>query len=327
MRRIRVIEPGLLSTVQDLGRFGHSASGVGPAGAADALSLRIGNRLLGNDENAGAIEMTLRGATLSFEEDAVVCLAGVRATSAVVISGDTERPLDSWAPTPIPSASTIDIGPISGGARAYLCVDGGIAVEPVLGSRATHVPSAVGPPVLKEGARLRLGEPVRGVQLAPLGQSLRSELDSMLQRRALRITPGSQHEAFAAEAREAIVSGEYTVGTRSDRAGIRLEGLPISAPGGSMRSEAVLTGSIQITPDGLPLVLFVDRPTTGGYPVLATVIGADLPRLGQLCARDSVRFAWVSREEAREAAGVMERLIESVPKPQPAGRSVSGDAR
>ena len=112
MRRIRIVEPGLLSTVQDRGRFGHSASGVGPAGAADTLSLRTGNRLLGNDENAAAIEMTLRGATIAFEDDAVVCLVGGTAPQAKLSRDGTERPLGMWSPTPVRAGSTLAIGPI-----------------------------------------------------------------------------------------------------------------------------------------------------------------------------------------------------------------------
>lgn len=317
MRRIRIVGPGLLSTVQDLGRFGHSASGVGPAGAADPLSLRTGNRLLGNDENAAAIEMTLRGATVAFDNDAVVCLTGGTAPRATLSRDGTERPLAMWTPTPVRAGSVLSIGPITGGARACLCIDGGLASEPVLGSRATHVPSAVGPPMLRKDIALPLGEPVRGVLLAPLDASLRREIERVLQRRTLRITPGAQYDRFSDASRDALVASEYTVSDHADRAGIRLSGPAIDTPGASMRSEAVLTGAIQITPDGLPLVLFVDRPTTGGYPVLATVIHADLPALGQVRARDPVRFDWVTRAEARDASGELEQLIGSVPRPRP----------
>lgn len=317
MRRIRIVEPGLLSTVQDLGRFGHSASGVGPAGAADPLSLRTGNRLLGNDENTGAIEMTLKGPTIAFESDAIVCLAGASAPEATLSHGVTERPLPMWTPTPVRAGSTITVGPLTGGVRACLCLDSGIAHEPVLGSRATHVPSAVGPPVLQRDATVPLGEPVRGVLLAPLDASLRREIEQVLAQRTLRITPGAQHDRFSDSARKAFVAGEYTVSDHSDRAGIRLSGTAIETSGASMRSEAVLTGAIQITPDGLPLILFVDRPTTGGYPVLATVIHADLPALGQIRARDTVRFEWVTRDEARAASIELEKLIASVPEPRP----------
>lgn len=326
MRRIRIVEPGLLSTVQDRGRFGHSASGVGPAGAADPLSLRTGNRLLGNDENAAAIEMTLRGATIAFEDDAVVCLAGANAPEAKLSNGTTDRPLPMWTPAPVRAGSILAIGPISGGARAYFCVDGGIASEPVLGSRATHVPSAVGPPMLRKDTVLPLGEPVRGVLLAPLDASLRGVIERALTRRTLRITPGAQHDRFPDASREALVASEYTVSDHADRAGIRLSGPAIDTPGASMRSEAVLTGAIQITPDGLPLILFVDRPTTGGYPVLATVIHADLPALGQLRAREAVRFEWVTRDEARDASEELEQLIAFVPIPRPTTHGTRGPA-
>ena len=317
MRRIRIIEPGLLSTVQDRGRFGHSAAGVGPAGAADTLSLRTGNRLLGNDENAAAIEMTLRGATIAFEDDAVVCLAGGTAPQAKLLRDGTERPLAMWSPTPVRAGSTLAIGPISGASRAYLSIDGGVAAEPVLGSRSTHVPSAVGPPMLRKNTTLPLGEAVRGVLVAPIDASLRGAIERMLMRRTLRITPGTQHDRFSDASRDALVASEYTVSDHADRAGIRLNGPAIETPGGSMRSEAVVTGAIQITPDGRPLVLFVDRPTTGGYPVIATAISADLPALGQVRSRETVRFEWVTRDEARAASSALEKLIASVPMPRP----------
>lgn len=326
MRRIRIVEPGLLSTVQDRGRFGHSASGVGPAGAADPLSLRTGNRLLGNDENAGAIEMTLRGPTITIEVDAVVCLAGASAPHAKLSHGATDRPLPMWTPTPVRAGSTLAVGPITGGSRAYLCLDGGIASEPVLGSRATHVPSAVGPPVLEKDTTLPLGEPVRGVLLAPLDASRRRDIEQVLTRRTLRITPGAQHDRFSTVSCEALVASEYTVSDHADRAGIRLSGPAIDTPDASMRSEAVLTGAIQITPDGRPLVLFVDRPTTGGYPVLATVIHADLPALGQVRARETIRFEWVTREQARDASRALQRLIASVPMPRPTTHRTRGPA-
>lgn len=326
MRCIRIVEPGLLSTVQDRGRFGHSAAGVGPAGAADPLSLRTGNRLLGNDENAAAIEMTLRGATVAFDNDAVVCLTGGAAPRATLSRDGTERPLAMWSPTPVRAGSTLAIGPITGGSRALLCIDGGVAAEPVLGSRATHVPSAVGPPVLEKDTVLPLGEPVRGVLLAPLDASLRREIERALTRRTLRITPGAQHDRFSGAAQQSLVANEYTVSDHADRAGIRLSGPAIETPGGSMRSEAVVTGAIQITPDGLPLVLFVDRPTTGGYPVIATVISADLPALGQVRARETVRFEWVTRAEARDASEELEQLIGSVPRPRPTTHGTRGRA-
>lgn len=326
MRRIRIVEPGLLSTVQDRGRFGHSAAGVGPAGAADPLSLRTGNRLLGNDENAAAIEMTLRGATIAFDDDAVVCLTSGTAPRAKLSRDGTARPLAMWTPTPVRAGSVLSIGPITEASRAYLSIDGGIASEPVLGSRATHVPSAVGPPMLRKDTVLPLGEPVRGVLLAPIDASLRGAIERALTRRTLRITPGAQHDRFSDASREALVASEYTVSDHADRAGIRLNGPAIETPGASMRSEAVLTGAIQITPDGQPLILFVDRPTTGGYPVLATVIHADLPALGQVRSRETVRFEWVTRTEARDASEELEQLIGSVPMPRPTTHGTRGPA-
>lgn len=321
MRTLSIIQPGLSSTVQDLGRPGHSAMGIAPAGAADRLSLRIGNRLLGNAESAAAIEMTLTGEIIEVEAGAVVCLAGAAAPDARIEREGTARRLDAWTPTPVRAGSIIRIGPLRGGARALLCFDGGIDTPAVLGSRSAHTPSGIGGGPLSAGTELALGDPVRGLQLAPLESRLRAQVREMLDRTTLRITPGAQHDRFAPGAIEGITASGFTVGDRSDRMGLRLLGSPVEPPAGSIRSEGVVTGCIQIPPGGEPIALLVDRPATGGYPVIACVIRADLPALGQRRPRDTIRFEWADRPAAIQAASEQERLVRSVPLPRPSPRA------
>jgi len=314
---LRIDQPGLCSTVQDLGRRGHGASGVGPAGAADPLSLRIGNRLIGNPESAAAIEMTLTGPTLTLQRDALVCLTGAPAFEARLEHDAHSRPLEAWTPTPVRAGSTITIGPLSAGCRAYLCIGGGIATEPVLGSRSVHLPTGIGGAALKHGDELPLGPRSRGIQIAKPAPDLVEQITSHLARRTLRLIPGAHHDRFTATAITAITDSSFTITDRSDRTGIRLVGSPIEAPTGAIRSEGVVTGTIQIPPGGEPIALLTDRPATGGYPVIGCIIGADLPALGQLRPRDRVRFEWTTRDRAHTLLRTQHALIESIPMPHP----------
>ncbi|MFG0294217.1 MAG: biotin-dependent carboxyltransferase family protein [Phycisphaerales bacterium JB050] len=324
MNSVRIEHPGLVSSVQDLGRRGHSAMGVGPAGAADALSLRIGNRLVGNEEHRAAIEMTLTGARVRFGRDALVCLVGADAPEARIEHGGVSRVLEGWTPTPVGAGAVMSVGAIGGGCRVLLCVDGGVATEPVLGSRSAHLASGVGGCALKAGDELALGGARVGLQTGrPSGEVL-SRVREHLARRTLRIVEGAQHGWFSEGARRAIVEREFVVSDRSDRTGVRLEGEAIEVPERSMQSEGVVTGAIQLAHGGLPIVLLVDRPATGGYPVMGCVIGADLPALGQVRPRDRVRFEWIDRERAVELLREQERLIGEVPVARASGYVRSG---
>ncbi len=318
---LRIDQPGLCSSVQDLGRRGHSASGVGPAGAADPFSLRIGNRLLGNPDSAAAIEMTLTGPTLTLQRDALICLTGALAPDARIDFDSRSHPLESWSPTPVRAGSTITIGPLSAGCRAYLCIGGGIATQPVLGSRSAHLPTGIGGAALRAGDTLHLGDHPQGLQIAKPASDLIEQILRTLARPVLRLLPGAHHDRFDDSARYDLTDSRFTVSDRSDRTGVRFTGASIAAPAESMRSEGVVTGAIQIPPDGKPIALLTDRPATGGYPVIACIIGADLPSLGQLRPRDRVRFEWTDQAAALEALREQEALIASVLTPQPAAHA------
>ncbi len=299
MNRISVIAPGFLSTVQDLGRFGWAHFGVSASGAADALALRAGNLLVGNAENAAALEMTLVGAALEFETAAVIALTG----SDFGASSDFGARLPLWSAVEIKAGQTIRCGPTQSGARCYLAVRGGIAVPRTMGSASVHVMTGVGGRALRKGDVLPVGdEAVRRPRSAARAPEFTKD-------GPLRVTEGPQAALF----RDELYAGAWMVSEESNRMGIRLRAgpgtAPIPSPGGQMISEGVPLGAIQVPPDGQPIVLFVEHQTTGGYPKPANVISADFWRLGQLRPRDEVRFECVNMEAAIELLRDQERWL------------------
>lgn len=287
-----VVEPGFFTTVQDLGRFGCAHLGVSPCGAADALSLRAGNRLAGNPDPAAALELTLAGGAFLFEEQTVLALTG--ADFGATLNG---RPVPSWCAIPVPRGAELRLGHTRGGARTYLCVAGGFQVELLLGSASTDVRAGFGGVegrALRKGDRLAIGAPER----APSASSA-EELRRYLEGPVVRVTPGPQADLYASQALE---RGAYTVREESNRLGVRLSGEAIAAVvRQELLTEGVSLGAVQVPPDGQPIVLLVDQQTTGGYPKIANVIAADLPRLGQLRPRDRVRFVQTGLEVAHSA--------------------------
>ncbi len=291
---IQVLVPGLLTTVQDLGRSGLGAFGVPVGGAADAHALRVGNLLLGNEEGAAALEATLVGPELLFEATAVVVLAG--APFGAQLDG---APLPAWEAVSVPAGGRLAVGRAFSGARGYVCVRGGLDVPSVLGSRATDVATGFGGldgRPLRAGDRLSVG--------AARGEPRGKRVDAAAARwsgprRRLRVTPGPQDDWFGADALAAFASRSFRVSASSSRTGIRLEGEPLVAPSRSLVTEGVVAGAVQVPPAGLPIVLLVEHPSTGGYPKIGSVISADLSALAQLRPGEDVRFARVSFEEAR----------------------------
>jgi antagonist of KipI len=279
--------------VQDLGRFGWAHFGISASGAADALALRAGNLLVGNAENAPALEMTLSGGEFLFEDPAVIALTG----------SDFGAALPLWTPIEIRAGETVRCGASQSGARAYLAVRGGLDVPRVMGSASVHVMTGVGGHPLRKGDVLRTGsDHVRrqraAVRTPPRYQSKPS----------LRVTPGPQVSWFGNE----LYAGPYIVAEECNRMGIRLKGTPLANTGGHMITEGVPLGAIQAPPDGQPIILFVEHQTTGGYPKPANVISADFWRLGQLRPRDEVHFERITMEGAVELLRDQEEWLYSL---------------
>jgi antagonist of KipI len=278
MSAIRVVSPGLQTTVQDLGRFGWAHFGISASGAADSFALRAGNLLVGNAENAASVEMTLMGAAFEFSTDTVIALTG----------SDFGAGFPLWSAVEMKAGQTLRCGPSQSGARCYLCVRGGIAIPKVMGSASTHVITSVG------------GSPLRAGDLLPIGnEAIRrprgaAKAVPVLGDGPLRVTDGPQAENFADE----LYCGTYTVSEESNRMGLRLRGPAIASAAGQMLTEGTPLGAVQVPPDGQPIILFVEHQTTGGYPKPANVISADFRRLGQLRPRNQVTFERVTIERA-----------------------------
>ena len=293
MNLIHVVSPGMQTTVQDMGRFGWAHYGVSASGAADALALRAGNLLVGNAENAPALEMTLSGGTFEFQSDAVIALTG----------SDFGAALPLWTPIEMKAGDTLRCGPTRSGARCYLAVRGGIAIPKVMGSASTHVVTGIGGRPLKKGDVLPIGnEAVRKPRPAA------RNVPEFLRGGTLRVTAGPQASWFDT----GWLAESYSLSEECNRMGLRLRGPAIPSHPGHMLTEGVALGAIQVPPDGQPIILFVEHQTTGGYPKPANVVSADFWVLGQLRPRDQVRFEEVSMEDAVELLRDQERWLYSL---------------
>ncbi|MEV0809257.1 biotin-dependent carboxyltransferase family protein [Micromonospora sp. NPDC050200] len=276
---IEVRRAGPLTTVQDLGRPGYAHLGVPRSGALDPAALALANRLVGNPPSAAGLEITLTGCELRLTTAATVAVTGADADVRV-----GPRPGDVGRPLAVPAGAVLRIGPPRDGLRNWLAASGGIAVEPVLGSRATDTLSGLGPPPVRDGDRLPLGPwpgPPAPVDVT-VGRPPAGEL-----RLALR--PGPRADWFTPAALDRLLGTPYTVSPMGDRVGVRLAGAPLPrALAGELPSEGIVLGAVQVPADGQPLVFLADHPTTGGYPVIGVV--DDVTALAQARPGTTVTF-------------------------------------
>ena len=306
---VSVIRPGMLTTVQDAGRWGFQSSGVPVAGPMDPVSHRLANALVGNSRDAALLEITLLGPDLEFHDERLVAVTG--AEFDLALDG---HPVPSHAPFTVAAGSRLRFGTRRLGARAYLAVSGGINVPPTLGSRSTHLVSAMGGVdgrALIAGDRLPLGHPERlqGTALAP-----QAAIVALSDRRAtIRVLPGPQVEYFAERALDVLQSGPYVIAQNSDRMGFRLDGPRLThARGADIISDATPLGVLQVPASGQPILLMADRQTTGGYPKIATVIAADITSAGQLGPGDAITFQVCTPHDALTALIAQERALMAV---------------
>ena len=307
MSAIEVVTPGLLTTVQDLGREGFGPMGVSASGAADAMALRLGNRLLGNAEGAAGLEMTLLGGTFLFPEGGVIALTGSDFGATL-----DENPVGLWRSTEVRAGQRLRSGPTKSGARCYLCVQGGVAVKPFLGSASTHLLSGLGG---LEGRALRKGDVLSVGASEPIFRkrtvAVRA-LQRLTPRKVLRVTVGMQADWFPSASQQLFYGNLHRVREDSNRMGLRLEGLPVTArTRGEMITEGISLGAVQVPESGQAIISFVEQQTTGGYPVIANVISVDFASVGQLRPRDEVRFERVAMAEARALLIEREKLLAS----------------
>ena len=308
---IEVLKPGPLSALQDLGRVGHQRFGVIASGVMDEWAHRTANLLVGNAADEASLEITLMGPVLRFHADALIALAGADLSPML-----DDQPLPMATPVLVRAGARLAFGRRLFGCRVCLAVRGGFPVPPVMGSRSTYLRAGFGGfegRALRAGDRLPLGPDAGGAAFGGLRRALaageapmalppdfEAPVHPALAGGALRVIAGQQWPRFTAQARESLVSDSFTVNRNSDRMGYRLEGpaLALSAPL-EMISEAVTFGTVQVPPDGQPIVLMADRQTTGGYPKIATVASVDLPLMAQKLPGDSVRFTGIELDAAR----------------------------
>jgi antagonist of KipI len=310
MSHLLVVKPGLLTTIQDRGRWGLQARGVPVAGPMDPCSHRLANALAGNDVDAATLEVTLIGPELEFDDERVIAVAG--AEFELTVDG---RNVPANAAFVVASGSCLRFGRRLRGARAYVAMSGGVGVAPTLGSRATHVISAMGGldgRPLKAGDRVPLGDPMRARNT--MSAQPRSPLFALPEGRArIRVLAGPQQDYFAPDALDVLQSAPYTISNTSDRMGFRLEGPALThARGADIISDATPLGVLQVPASGLPILLMADRQTTGGYPKIATVISADISVAGQLAPGDAISFSVCSPREALAALIAQERALMAV---------------
>jgi len=310
MADVHVVKPGLLTTVQDRGRCGFQALGVSVAGPMDPTSHRLANALVGNIGDAATLEATAIGPELLFDDGRLVGIAG--AAFEIFLDGDLVPSTGAFALSP---GSTLRFGRRLRGTRAYIAVAGGIDTPKVLGSRATHLPSAMGGlggRALKSGDRLPCGlarprqASSHGAHVLPDGAAT-----PLADGRArLRVLPGPQADRFSAGALEALQSRPYKIANNSNRMGFRLEGPRLAhAHGADVISDATPLGVVQVPASGEPILLMADRQTTGGYAKLATVITADIGLAGQLGPGDAIEFAVCTLREAMAALIAQEQHL------------------
>lgn len=305
---LKVIAPGVHTTVQDFGRRGFQDVGVPVSGPLDRDSLRLANALVGNAPETPALELLLQGPTLEVEADSVrIALAGCN--GALDVGGSNARRVAAGASVRLVRGETVRIGQLGDSACAYLAVEGGMNVDQCLGSSSTYVRGRMG------GLG---GTPLKAGQAVPLKsacaphrteKTLAHAFDLALDQ-PVRVVMGPQADFFTEAAIERFLSADYVVSAQSDRMGFRLEGpLLEHAKGYNIVSDGIVAGSIQVPGSGLPIVLLADAQTTGGYPKIATVISADIPVLGRRRPGRSVRFTPVSVPEAEALRRSRESLL------------------
>jgi antagonist of KipI len=297
---IEVIKPGLFTTIQDQGRWGYQSYGVGIAGALDPFALSAANLLVGNPEGAAGLEITLLGPTLKFHRETIFAITGADLDPR--LNGE---PIPNWICHLAYSGSILSFKGRKGGVRAYLAVSDGIDVPPVMGSRSTYLLGKFGGlegRPLKAQDHLPIPTPVENFRDL-VGRVFPEDFRPPYHRNpTLRVILGPSEEFFSQGGIKAFFSTSYKITAESDRMGYRLQGIPIKRQkSGELITCGLANGTIQVPPNGQPILLLVDRQTIGGYPIIATMIHADLPLVAQSAPGDELRFSAVSTDEGRQA--------------------------
>jgi biotin-dependent carboxylase-like uncharacterized protein len=320
---LRVLAPGLMTTLQDLGRRGYQHLGIPVSGALDPVALGAANALVGNPTATGALEIAYHGPTLVVEAESVRIAFAGGAAAIELLAGEGAAGATRLPPLQsvrLRRGEVLRVGGLSGSAVGYLAVEGGFDAAPVLGSQSTYARAGLGG---FAGRPLGAGDllPLRQAQASDGPDSMLSALDLAPPER-IRVVLGPQDDHFTERGRRTFLESTYTVSPASDRMGMRLDGPPLEhSDGFNIVSDGIAPGSIQVPGNGLPIVLLADRQTTGGYPKIATVIAADLPALGRLAPGAGIAFAAVSIDEAEAAHRQLAARLAALPRQIVAVRS------
>ncbi|MCZ8514750.1 biotin-dependent carboxyltransferase family protein [Paenibacillus filicis] len=325
---LHIINPGLLSTIQDLGRFGYQHQGVIVCGAMDSFALRAANVLVGNGQDEAALEITLLGPSIRFEGETLIAICG--GDLSPIIDG---QPVPLWRPVLVKTGKVLEFGTCIQGARAYLAIAGGIDVPLVMESRSTYLRAGLGG---LEGRAMKAGDVLRSRSVSEISKNYIKKSLGALKSKPFAAAPwciGSPaHPAYAREAvirvirgrdfahftevsRNAFVCQPFRVTPQSDRMGYRMEGpvLELESPLEPI-SEGVSFGTVQVPSEGNPIILMADRQTIGGYPSIAQVVTVDLPVLAQVKPGEYVRFTEISLEKAEKLYIDMEQSFDLTSK-------------
>ncbi|RXT04933.1 biotin-dependent carboxyltransferase family protein [Ammoniphilus sp. CFH 90114] len=320
---IFMIRPGLLSSLQDLGRYGYQKHGVIVSGVMDPLAHRLANILVGNEENAATMEITMMGPVIEFQRDTLFSLCGGDLTPTIE---GVKVPM--WRPVWVKQGTQLKFGNSATGCRAYLAVAGGFDVPDVMGSKSTYLRGGIGG---YRGRALQAGDELPVGAVSELSNRLFKRLSQIhtdqpfqtvtwavssellpfyTDRPTIRVIRGNEYRWFTEKSREQFFQQAFSVSPQSDRMGYRIKGpqLELMEPR-ELISEAVAFGTVQVPPEGQPIVLLADRQTTGGYPKIAQIISVDLPLMAQVKPGDHVHFYEVSHQEAEELYLSREREI------------------
>lgn len=322
---LKIIRPGLLTTLQDTGRYGYQKVGVITSGAMDVYSLRLANILVGNDENEAALEITLTGPTIEFTSDTLIAIIG--GDFSPIIDG---QKVPTLRPVAVKAGAILKFSSCKVGCRAYLAVAGGYDVPKVMGSKSTYLRANIGGfdgRVLKKGDLLNTNEPSeygqqmminllsRGAHSYAHAKWCISKVHTSEKnlRKPIRVMAGLQYDSFSEKAKYDFFATDYLITTQSDRMGYRLEGAKLETNGHlEMISEVACSGTIQVPPNGLPIILMADHQTTAGYPVIGQIALVDVARIAQLKPGDSINFKLISNEEGERLFIAMEKCIENI---------------
>jgi len=303
---IEILDPGIFSTIQDLGRWGYQKYGISVSGVMDEVSARLANILVGNEENAAVIEFYMKGPTIKFHTSGYFVVGG-----DVVVKLNNKE-ISPWTRYKANVGDVLKIDFLKSGAYGYIAFSGGIDIEPILGSRSTYLRAKIGKR-LEAGDKIPIGLNYNIPPVESLPESLRPKYSNQVE---VRVVLGPNEDHFTENGIKTFLSSWYTLTPESDRMGYRLDGPKIehSKLGPDIITDAVPLGSIQVSGNGLPIIMLADRQTTGGYAKIGVVIRVDIPKVAQLRPGGKIRFRKVSVDEAHELLLKRERKLSLIKK-------------